>query len=195
MALFNRIPPSRFSRGKFSLGECARQSARARPMRSVSTPKIPRAAVAVGDFHRDTFGQILSQMCLCQFQNFIAFLLRNETEGQLRYRVTGNHSLCAFPLVTAADSIDLRGGTRPDALDGIVTGFAEQFRHARFLQNQFVPIDRELAPCFALPILQRFNAIIESRDCHTAFAIMERGKQSCEGSNWICNRTSKNAGM
>src|SRR5438445_230526 len=82
-----------------------------------------------------------------------------------------------------------------NARDGIVTGFAEQFRHARFLQNQFVPIDRELAPCFALPILQRFNAIIESRDCHTAFAIMERGKQLCEGSNWVCNRTSKNAGM
>src|SRR6266480_2231441 len=113
---------------------------------------IPRATVAVGDFHCDTFGQILSQMCLCQFQNFIAFLLRNETEGQFRHRVTGNHSLCAFALVTAADSIDLRGGTRPDALERIVTGFAEQFRHARFLQNQFVAIDRELAPCFALPI-------------------------------------------
>src|SRR5881397_1722382 len=101
--------------------------------------KIPRAAMAVGDFHCDTFGQILSQMCLCQFQNFVAFLLRNETEGQLRYRVTGNHSLCAFPLVTAADSIDLRGGTRPDALDGIVPGFAEQFRHARFLKISLSP--------------------------------------------------------
>src|SRR5436189_5403839 len=115
--------------------------------------KIPRAAVAVGDFHRDTFGQILSQMCLCQFQNFIAFLPRNETEGQLRYRVTGNHSLCAFSLVTAAESIDLRGGTRPDSLHGIVTGFAEEFRHSGFFQYQFVAIDWKFALCLALPIL------------------------------------------
>ena len=42
IALFKRIPPSKFSRGKFSLGECARQSANASPMSSVSMPRIPR---------------------------------------------------------------------------------------------------------------------------------------------------------
>ena len=55
-------------------------------------------------------------MSFCQFENFIAFLLGNEAERQFRHRMTGDYGLCPFPLVTAADSINLGSWTRPDAL-------------------------------------------------------------------------------
>ena len=100
-----------------------------------------------------------------------------------------------MPLISSADSIDLGCWSSPDALERIVTGFAEQFRHACFLQDQFVAIDWKLAPCFALPSLQRLNAIIKPIDCHTAFAIMKRGEQLRERGDWIGDGTSKNTGM
>ena len=90
--------------------------------------------------------------------------------------MTGDHGLCPFALITAADSIDLGRRSRPDALNRIVAGFAEKFGHARFFQNELVSIHRKFAPCFALPILQRLHAIIESCDCHTTLAIMKCGQ-------------------
>jgi hypothetical protein len=48
IALFNRMPASRFSSGKFSLGECARQLGSASPRRSVSTPRTLRKSVVIG---------------------------------------------------------------------------------------------------------------------------------------------------
>ena len=83
--------------------------------RGVWVGEIPRAAVAGGNFHRDAFGQILFQMRLRQFQNFLSSLFRNETEGQFRKRVTRNHRFCPLPLVPPADSVDLCGGPRPNA--------------------------------------------------------------------------------
>jgi hypothetical protein len=47
-ALFSRMPASRFSSGKFSLGEWARQSGSANPNRSVSTPRILRNCETIG---------------------------------------------------------------------------------------------------------------------------------------------------
>src|SRR4029077_20726208 len=113
----------------------------------------------------------------CQLEYFIAFLIRNQTERKFRHRMTGDDCLCPLPLISSADSIDLGCWSGPDALERIVTGFAEEFGHACFLEDQFVAIDWKFAPCFALPILQRFNAIVEARDCHAAFAIMKRGEQ------------------
>ena len=40
--MFIRIPASKFSNGKFSLGECARQFGSASPINKVSTPRISR---------------------------------------------------------------------------------------------------------------------------------------------------------
>ena len=42
------MPASRFSSGKFSFGECARQSCNARPINSVSTPRIFRKSETIG---------------------------------------------------------------------------------------------------------------------------------------------------
>ena len=56
-------------------------------------------------------------MLLRQFQNFIAVLFGNETERQFRKRVAGDDGLCPLPLIAAADSIDLRSRSRPDAFE------------------------------------------------------------------------------
>src|SRR5205814_8814899 len=111
-----------------------------------------------------------------QFEDFIAFLFWNETEGQLRHGMTRNDGFCSFPLITAADSVDLGRWTCPNTLHRIVTCFAEKLGRAGFLANQFVAIDWKLAPSFALPIFERLDAIVESRDGHTTFAIVKRGK-------------------
>src|SRR5437762_8060202 len=113
----------------------------------------------------------------CQLENFVAFLFRNQTESQFRHRVTGDDCLGPLPRISSADSIDLGRRSSPDALWRIVTGFTKKFGHACFLESQFVAIDWKLAPCFALPILQGFNPIVEARDCHATFAIMKRGEQ------------------
>src|SRR4029453_12429944 len=120
----------------------------------------------------------------CQLENFIAFLVRNQAKGQFRHRVTRDHGLCAFALIAATDSIDLSCWSSPDALERIVTGFAEKFGHACFLEDQFVAIDWKFAPRFALPILQGFNPIVEARDCHLAFAIMKCGEELRERGDW-----------
>src|SRR5262249_55868580 len=91
--------------------------------------------------------------------------------------MTGNDSLCPLPLITAADSVDLGGRTRPNTLHRIVARFAEKFGHACLVTNQFVAINRKFAPSFALPILERLYSIVETRDCHAPFAIVERGEQ------------------
>ena len=112
IALFILIPASRFSSGKFSLGECARQSGRASPRSNVSTPRmsrncetigmlppsrmsatslpnacfsavcaaspkagmrigqIPRAAVAIDDFHRHAGRQMFFQMLVRPVSKF-----------------------------------------------------------------------------------------------------------------------------
>src|SRR5206468_11065190 len=48
IALLRRMPPSKFSSGKFSFGECARQSGNASPISSVSIPRIPRNCDTIG---------------------------------------------------------------------------------------------------------------------------------------------------
>src|SRR6267378_3053091 len=113
----------------------------------------------------------------CQLENFIAFLFGNQTERQFRHCMTGDDCLCPLPLISSADSIDLGCWSGPDALERIVTGFAEKFGHACFIEDQFVAIDWKFAPRFALPILQGFNTIVEPSDCDAAFAIMKRGEQ------------------
>src|SRR5206468_1538929 len=74
----------------------------------------------------------------CQFEYFIAFLFRNQTESQFRHRMTGDDCLCPLPLISSADSIDFGCWSSPDALERIVTGFAEKFGDSCFLQDQFV---------------------------------------------------------
>src|SRR5437773_7309579 len=90
--------------------------------------EIPRSTVAGSDLHRDTFGEMLSQMLLCELENLVAFLLRNETKRQFCHRMTGDHRLSPLPLITAADSVDLGSRPRPDALQRIVPRFAEKLR-------------------------------------------------------------------
>src|SRR5207253_11492662 len=90
--------------------------------------------------------------------------------------MTGNDSLCPLPLIAAADSVDLSGRTCPNTLHRIVTCFAEKLGHACFLTNQLVAINWKFAPCFALPIFERLDAIVEPRDRHTAFAIVKGGQ-------------------
>src|SRR2546430_4145937 len=114
----------------------------------------------------------------CQLENFVPFLFRNETESQFRHRMTGDDCLCPLSLISSADSIDLGCWSSPDALERIVTALAKKFGDACFLEDQFVAIDWKFAPRFALPILQWFNAIIEARDGHAAFAIMEDRKST-----------------
>src|SRR5207237_3369223 len=113
------------------------------------------------------FWELFSQMVLCELENLVAFLLRNETKGQFRHCMAGDHRLCPLPLVTAPDTIDLSSRARPDALQGIVAGFAEKFGHACFLENQFVAIDGKLSPRLALPIFQRLQPIVKACDGHT----------------------------
>src|ERR1044071_4474656 len=134
-------------------------------------------------------------MFLRQFQNFIAFLFGNETKCQFRHCMTGNHRLGALSLIAAADSVDLGGWTRPNTLHRIVTCFAEKFRRARFLANQFVAIDWKFAPSFTLPIFKWLDAIVEFRDRHATLAIVERGEQLRERGDWIRNGPAENAGM
>src|SRR4029453_19519786 len=112
-----------------------------------------------------------------------------------RHRMTGDDCFCPLPLISSTDSIDLRLWSNPDALQRIVAGFAEKFRHTCFLQNQFVAIDWKFAPRFPLPFFQRFNPIIESGDCHAAFTIMKRGEQLRKRRDWILDGASKNTGM
>src|ERR1051326_5355947 len=42
------MPPSKFSRGTFSFGECARQSGSASPTSKVSMPRMPRNCDTIG---------------------------------------------------------------------------------------------------------------------------------------------------
>src|SRR5438477_10317552 len=104
----------------------------------------------------------------CQLENFVAFLFRNETESQFRHRMTGDDCLCPLSLISSADSIDLGCWSSPDALERIVTTLAKKFRDACFLEDQFVAIDWKFSPCFSLPILLMFNAILDARDCYVA---------------------------
>src|SRR5436190_14675728 len=157
--------------------------------------EIPWAAMTSGDLYCHAFGEMLSQMLLCELENLVAFLLRNETKRQFCHRMTGDHRLSPLPLITAADSVDLGSRPRPDPLHRIVPRFAEKLRHACFLENQFVAIDRKLPPCFALPIFQRLHAIVKSRDGHTTLAIVKRGQQLCERGNRIRNGASYQEGM
>src|SRR4029077_5636830 len=131
----------------------------------------------------------------CQLEYFIAFLFRNQTERQFRHCMTGDDCLCPLPLISSSDSIDLGCWSSPDAFERIVTGFTEKFGDACFLEDQFVAIDWKFVPRFALPILQRFNPIIEACDGHAAFAIMKRGEQLRERGDWIGDGASKNTGM
>ena len=64
-ALFKRMPASRFSSGKFSLGECARQSGSARPSSSVSTPRMVRNCETIGMLppSRISAGSLLERLC------------------------------------------------------------------------------------------------------------------------------------
>src|SRR5947199_9655702 len=131
----------------------------------------------------------------CQLENFVAFLFRNQTESQFRHRMTGDDCLCPLPLISSADSIDFGCWSSPDALERIVTGFAEKFGDSCLLQGQFVAIDWKFAPRSALPILQRLNPIIESRDCHATFPIVKCGEHLRQRRDWILDGASKNAGM
>src|SRR5437899_7449019 len=115
----------------------------------------------------------------------MAFGCVKETKCQLRDRMGGNKCLRRLRLIAAADSIDLSGRTCPNTLHRVVASFAEKFGRACFLANQFVTIDWKFAPSFALPIFERLDAIIESRDGHTAFAIVKRGEQLRERSDGI----------
>src|SRR5207247_3275761 len=110
--------------------------------------EIPRSTVAGSDLHRDTFGEMLSQMLLCELENLVAFLLRNEAERQFCHRMTGDHRLCTLPLVTAADSVDLGSRSRPNPLNWISARFAETFRRACVLENPFVAMNRKTPPPF-----------------------------------------------
>src|SRR5262249_34198490 len=84
--------------------------------RRVRVGEIPWPTVASGNFHRDALGQIFLQMRFCQFQNLVPTLFRDQSKREFRKRVAGDHRFCPLPLVTAADSIDLRSRSRPDAL-------------------------------------------------------------------------------
>src|SRR5215216_4486541 len=97
--------------------------------------KIPRTAVATDNLHRHAFRKIFFQMCLCQIQNFVTSLIRNESKRKLRHCMTCDHGLGPLPLITAADPVYLRRGPCPNSLDRIVTSFAEEFGGAGFLTN------------------------------------------------------------
>src|ERR1700757_630647 len=109
--------------------------------------------------------------------------------------MTCDDCLCTLPLISSTNSIDLGGWPSPDALERIVTSFAEEFRHACFLQDQFVAIDWKFSPRFPLPFFERLNPIIESGDCHATFPIVECGQQLRQRGDWILDRASKNSGM
>src|SRR5437764_14506330 len=109
--------------------------------------------------------------------------------------MTGDDCLCPLPLISSADSIDFGCWSSPDALERIVTGFAEKFGDSCFLQVQFVAIDWMFAPRFALPILQRLNRIIESRDCHPTFAIVKCGERLRHRRDGVWADAPDNAGL
>src|SRR6266576_1314666 len=109
--------------------------------------------------------------------------------------MTRDDCLRSLPLISSTDSVDLGSGTRPDTLQRIVAGFAEELRHACFLEDQFVAIDWKFAPRFALPFFQRLHAVIESGDCHAAVTIVKCGEQLRQRGDWILDSASKNAGM
>src|SRR5437588_8126151 len=134
-------------------------------------------------------------MFLLQFHNFIALLFGNETKCQVRHRVTGNHRLGPLPLIAAADSVDLGGRPCPNTLHRIVTGFAEKFRRARFLENQLVAIDWKFAPRFTLPIFEWLDAIVESRDSHATLAIVKCSEQLREGGDRIRDGPAEDSGV
>src|SRR5215469_2157777 len=134
-------------------------------------------------------------MCLRELQDFVALLFRDETECQFRHGLTSNDGLCPFPLITAADSIDLSRRPCPETLHRIVTCFAEKFGRACFLQDQFVAIDWKLPPSFTLPIFERLDPIVESRDSHTTFAVVKCSEQLRERSDRIRDGPAKDPGM
>src|SRR5438309_11846799 len=108
--------------------------------------------------------------------------------------MAGNDSFCPLPLITAADSIDLGRWTCPNTLHRIVTGFAEKFRRARFLENQLVAIDWKFAPRFTLPIFEWLDAIVESRDSHATLAIVKWSEQLRESADRIGDRPAEDPG-
>src|ERR1044071_5785847 len=109
--------------------------------------------------------------------------------------MTGDDCLRPLPLISSADSIDLRRWSSPNALQRIVTGFAEELRHACLLQNELVAIDRKFAPRFPLPFFQRFNPIVKSIDCDAALTIMKCGEQLRQGCDRILDGASENTRM
>ena len=75
------------------------------------------------EFHarRTTF----LQMFLRQGEDLFAVLIRNETESKLGHRLAPDHRLGPLPLVTAAESVDLRRRARPNPLQRRKSLFAK----------------------------------------------------------------------
>src|SRR5260370_35245229 len=108
----------------------------------------------------------------CQLENFIAFLFGNQTERQFRHCMTGDDCFRPLPLISSTDSIDLGCWSGPDALERIVTVFAEEFGHACFLEVKFFAIDWKFSPHFPLLFSQRLEPNIVSGDVTAAFELV-----------------------
>ena len=68
--------------------------------------------------------------------------------------MTGDDRFSPLPLVATTDSIDLRSRTRPDTLQRIVAGFAEQFGDAVFLSASACRHRSEVCAKLRAPNLQ-----------------------------------------
>ena len=78
--------------------------------------QIPGTGMPSGHVEFYSGGAIFLQIFLHQGDDFVAILVRNETEREFRHRLASNHRLGPLPLVTAAKSIDLRRRSRPNPL-------------------------------------------------------------------------------
>src|SRR5438876_4186909 len=77
------------------------------------------------EFAVNAFRKKLSNVLLHEFGNLLWFLIRNQTGGEFCESLGRNYRLGAFPLVAAPDAVQFECWTRPKALDGGKTLFAE----------------------------------------------------------------------
>src|SRR5579885_3534131 len=105
---------------------------------------------------------------------FVDALVPDQAGADLGDGARGNHGFGAFADETAANAVHLQRRPRPEAFKERNLGFADQLAGAHFLFGEFLFVEREPRPRFALFGAGRNHAVIKAGDFDVAVAIFQR---------------------
>src|SRR5207302_2545879 len=140
------------------------------------------------------FWKELSNVFLDEFSNFLRLLVGNQTRGEFCESLGRNYRLGAFPLVAAPDAVQFECWTRPKALDGGKTLFAEIAGSANgSLKILFLP--RQSIQRLALGFRDVRDGIVEARDVDTEILVVKSCEKLCQDCEWIGDGAAIYTGM